>query len=74
MLGAIPEKIDGSPVSDSASMLYHIATSVDETVEPIPKPQVEPSKIKLADIPAAKQNQYIIVGSKSSVPFKYGES
>ena len=55
MLVAIPEKIDGSSVSDGASMLYHIATSVDETVEPIPKPQVEPSKIKLSDIPAAKQ-------------------
>ena len=45
VLVAIPEKIDGSSVSDGASMLYHIATSVDETVEPIPKPQVEPSKI-----------------------------
>ena len=45
VLVAKPEKIDGSSVSDGASMLYHIATSVDETVEPIPKPQVEPSKI-----------------------------
>lgn len=46
-----PKKIDGSSVSDGASVLDHIATSVDETVKPVPKPQVEPSEIKLTDVP-----------------------